>query len=164
MLGDNAETGRVWADASRRWHLRQRVATMDADELVRATRARAELRRYRASASSLDTVAAAITRTGLSSLSDAPTARSFGLAVARSDGLDGYPAPAQLDDLAARSFITDDAAGGNVTLHLVDAENAPPNPGGTVHRAALALDLAEVLDTRINRAGNRALDALLAGL
>lgn len=152
-----------WADASRRWHLRQRLARMDAADLVRSARARAEVRRYRASTSYLDTLSAEITRTGLSALSDAATARVFGMAVARADDIDGYLARERLDDVVERCFLTEDATG-NVTLRLVGATNALLDPGGTAHWPVLALDLADSLDTRAIRAGCRVLDDMLARL
>ena len=149
---------------SRRWHLRNRLAHMGTDELIRAAKSRARVHRYRASASFLDDLADRITRTGLSALTDRSLARKFGLAVARTDTLDGYVARYRLGDLVRRFHLLEDAHG-NVTLHVVEADDTELlNPGGIVDAAVLALDLAESLDPRHRAAGTRYLAQLMAAL
>lgn len=160
-LLDNRESS--WPpDASRRWHLRNRVARMSVEDLIRVARSRATVLRFRASTSFLEPLAERVTRTGLSALSDQGLAKKLGLAVARTEGLDGYLARDQLDDLVARFHLVEDPAG-NVTLRVA-ADDAPLHPGGHVDPSVLALDLAESLDPRQRAAGTRYLSRQLTRL
>jgi excisionase family DNA binding protein len=155
----------VWAaNTSRRWHLRNRLTHMDVEELIRAARSRARVHRYRASASFLAKLADQITRTGLSALSDRGLAQELGLAVARTDLLDGYVSREKLDDLVTRFHLVEDAHG-NVTLRVFEADNDKlMKPGGIVDAALLALDLADSLDPRHRIAGSRHLAQRMADL
>jgi len=160
-LLDNRESG--WPqDASRRWHLRNRLARMSVEDFIRVARSRSQVLRFRASASLVESLAEHVTRTGLSALSDQGLAKKFRLAVTRTDGLDGYLARDQLDDLVARFHLVEDPAG-NVTLRVA-ADDAPLHPGGPVDASLLALDLAESLDPRQRAAGTRYLTRQLARL
>jgi excisionase family DNA binding protein len=160
-LLDNRESG--WPhDTSRRWHLRNRLAGMSVEDLIRVARSRATVLRFRASTSFLESLAERVTRTGLSALSDEMLAKKLGLAVARTEGLDGYLSRDQLDDLVARFHLVEDPAG-NVTLRVAPDE-APLHPGGHVDASVLALDLAESLDPRQRAAGTRYLSRQLTGL
>lgn len=160
-LLDNRETG--WPpDPSRRWHLRNRLAGMSVEDLIRVARSRATVLRFRASASFLESVAERVTRTGLSALSDQRLAKELGLAVARAEGVDGYLSRDQLDELISRFHLVEDPAG-NVTLRVA-ADEAPLHPGDPVDASVLALDLAESLDPRQRAAGTRYLSQHLARL
>lgn len=136
--------------------LRQGISDGEADRDL-------EIGRYRISVSYLDDLATEVTRTGLSALSDATIAHKLGMAVARTTDLDGYINRDQIVYLIGRYFLADDAAG-NVTLRVVNADNGLLRPGDVADLPAIALDLAESLDTRLNRAGHRYLDQLLGEL
>ncbi|MEU7142178.1 hypothetical protein ABZ942_22210 [Nocardia sp. NPDC046473] len=98
-------------------------------------------------------------RSGTSALTEADLAR-LGLTRA-ADRLDGYIPSDALGPIVDGFGLSADVAG-NVVLRTVTTEDAfadeqPP-------RAAIALDLAESLDTREHAAGLRDLTALLGDL
>lgn len=151
-------------NASRRWHLRERLTRMNAQDLTRSARTRADVLRFRASASFLESIASEITRTGLSALADQSRAQDLGLAVARSDTLDGYVMRDQIDDLVRRFHLVDDA-NGNLTLRIVDHKHGTLlNVGGVAATSVIAIDLADSLDPRQRAAATHWLENALACL
>ena len=137
------ETGRLGSIERSRLILRLRH--LSAEDVVRATRGRASVRRYRASASFIDRIRQEVTLTGSSAIdADGAIAGQFGLAAARHDEVDGYVDSATAQQLIARFRLIEDARG-NVTLRVADNEK-----GGRLVASAVivALDLAESLDSR----------------
>ena len=148
---------------SQRWHLRQRLKSMSAADLVRATRRRAELRHFRASESFLVRIRDEVALTGAAAMSaDAQLARRLGLAVAGQSAVDGYVRRSDLDRIVATFHFAEDQQG-NVSLRVVD-DVARAAPGRVVDYATVALDLADSLDPRERSAGRRELDRLLKAL
>ena len=132
---------------------------MDAEDLVRATSGRAEVRRYRASSSFLDRIRQSVTLTGSAAV-DArrDVAGLFGLASAQRDAVDGYVDRATVRHLVDLYHLVEDV-GGNVTLRVADTWNAV---GDVADDVVVALDLAESLDVRERSAGLALLRTRLA--
>jgi len=142
-LLSSGQTRRLGAvDRSR---LLSRLRLMSAEDVVRATQGRAEVRRYRASASFIDQIRQVLLLTGSSAInSDSDIAMQFGLAVARRDEVDGYIDMTKVQDLISRAHLIEDAQG-NVTLRVVDQKQSV---GQLVNAVTVALDLADSLDSR----------------
>lgn len=142
----DGETARLTSFA--RGRLRHRLSGMLADQLVRATRMRADVRRYRSSVSFFEQVKGAVIPTGSAAVdSDFTLARKFGLAGSNRDIVDGY-----LDEKSAQRLVREchlaEADDGNVTLRVTKIEALP-----RASAVLVALDLAESLDTRDRSAG-----------
>lgn len=137
---------------------------MDADGLVRATRQRAAVHRYRVAASYLDRLREEVTRTGLSALDEADVAKALGMAMARNrDRLDAYVAANRLTELVDTYLLAEDP-NGNVTLRVVRDGLLELTPGMRAALGVIALDLADSIDPRARAAGIRYLDRQLAEL
>jgi hypothetical protein len=146
---------------SQQWHLRERVRSMQAQDLVRIGRARARTVRYRASASYLDELAKHIALTGTSAIdADQRIARVFGLSNARAASVEGY-APAETVAKLEHQFALVRDIDGNVTFHVTDGQY---QSGRTASAATIALDLAGSLDPRQRSAGLRVLRRLMQNL
>jgi hypothetical protein len=142
----DGETARLTSFA--RGRLRHRLSGMLADQLVRATRMRADVRRYRSSVSFFEQVKGAVIPTGSAAVdSDFTLARKFGLAGSNRDIVDGY-----VDEKSAQRLVREchlaEADDGNVTLRVTKIEALP-----RASAVLVALDLAESLDTRDRSAG-----------
>jgi hypothetical protein len=131
-----------------RKRLRGRLATMSAEDLVRATRFRADVRRYRASASFLDRVRSELALTGAAAIdNDIAVASEFGLARSANVTVEGYVDSKAADRLIRACHLVEDARG-NVTLRVTAIDSLQ-----TTNAIAVALDLAESLDPRERSAG-----------
>jgi excisionase family DNA binding protein len=149
--------------SSQRWHLRERMKTMTAADLVRVSRHRADVHRFRASDSFLPRIRDEVALTAATALTaDAQLARCLGLAAGGRSSVDGYVGRADLDRIVSTYHLADDQ-GGNVVLRVVE-DVATARRGGIVDSATGALDLAESLDPRERSAGRRELDRLLRAL
>jgi hypothetical protein len=149
--------------SSQRWHLRERLKTMTAADLVRVSRHRAEVHRLRASESFLALVRDEVALTGAAALiADAQLARGLGLAAAGHWSVDGYVGRVDLHRIVASYHLAEDQ-GGNVVLRVVD-DVARTTRRGIADNVTVALDLAESLDPRERSAGRRELDRLLKAL
>ncbi|HEY0166292.1 MAG TPA: hypothetical protein VGB75_04545 [Jatrophihabitans sp.] len=149
-------------------HLRNRLRHLDAESLVRMSRKRARITRWRVSDSYVRAVGKRVVVTAASALDSSDggeqLARSLRLATRTWDGqVEGYITAEKLSQLEREFFLVADG-GGNVTLRvtedvetLVDLQQP--------FRACLpvvALDLAESTDVRERSAGLRALTTLMA--
>lgn len=131
-----------------RKRLCQRLAGLSAEDLVRAAHPRADVRRYRASASFLDRVRKEIALTGAAAIdSDTALARELGLAQGAQVTADGYADSKDADRLIRACHLVQDAQG-NVTLRVTAIDSLM-----TTNVVAVALDLAESLDPRERSAG-----------
>jgi hypothetical protein len=136
---------------------------MTAADLVRLTRRRADLRRFRASESFLAGVRDVVTLTGAAALSaDARLARELGLAAGGRSAVDGYVNRDDLDRIVSTYHLAEDQSG-NVVLRVID-DAARATRRGIADSVTVALDLAESLDPRERSAGRRELDRLLRAL
>lgn len=142
-----------WLDSAALSRLRHRLRASSASELSWMTRRRATVRhmqgwgRY-----------AGLLASGRSALHDQSTAAQFDL-TAGAGGTDGYVRATDFTALTATLGLFDDVDG-DVTVRVV-----PAAAGYKVDRvltAAVAVDLAESLDTRESAAGVRVLESLLA--
>lgn len=131
-----------------RTRLRERLAGLSAEDLVRAMRCRADVRRFRAAESFLGRVREGVAATGATAIdNDAALAREFGLAQGARVAVDGYVDNSSAISLIRRCHLSADAHG-NVTLRLTDLGSLlETNP------VTVALDLSESLDSRERRAG-----------
>lgn len=128
-----------------RSRVRARLRRMSAQRFTQAMSRRAQVRRYRASISFLDTLRQSVTLTGSSAVdADRGVASRFGLAGAVRDTVDGYVDPATARRLVRQFHLVDDI-NGNVTLRVVAAV---PAGRPVVDDVTVALDLAESLDVR----------------
>lgn len=163
--GDSTDlTGQERAHRSR---LRSRLRLMDAQELVRMTRRRAELTHWRVSASFSGALRSRILITGESALDS----RDGGSAVAhelrlgtRTDGgrMDGYIMAEQLPELEREFFLARDVSG-NLTLRVTAGvvALADRDYGSRAALPVVALDLAESIDVRERAAALRTLNNLM---
>jgi len=148
-------------DAATRWHLRNRLQNMSAEQLVRVAGHRATIVRYRASASQLRAIGAGVMLAGTSALDDdGELAQTFGLAQSTPDAVDGYVSAEDAAALEDRFFLIRDHAG-NVKFRLTKSRRADAHIASV---ATVAIDLAESLDTRQRSAGLRVLRRLLGRL
>lgn len=142
----HGDTARLSSVEARR--LRDRLAGLSAEDLVRATRSRAEVRRYRASASFLDRVRKEIALTGVWAIdNDTALAKEFSLALGRQASVDGYVDSTAAARLIRACHLIEDAQG-HVTLRVTAIDSLM-----TTNAVAVALDLAESLDPRERSAG-----------
>lgn len=131
-----------------RGRLRQRLSRISADHLVRSTRGRAQVRRYRASTSFLDRLRVAITLTGSAAVgSDPALGRLFGLAGGQREVVDGYVHEKQARRLVRECHLVEDEDG-NVTLRVTEIDLLL-----STNVVAVALDLSGSLDVRDRSAG-----------
>lgn len=141
-----------WLDSSAMSRLRHRLRASSASELCWMTRRRATIRRMQGWGK--DT---GLLHSGASALRGPAMSELFDLtAVAR--GTDGYVRARDFADLVTRLGYFDDVDG-DVIVRVV-----PDDAGYGVDRvltAAVAVDLAESLDTRESAAGMRVLEDLL---
>lgn len=128
--------------------LRTRLAGMSAEDLVRATRSRADVRRYRAAASFLDRVRKEVVLTGAAAIdNDTAVAKEFGLSRSPQVSVDGYVDTETADRHIRACHLIEDAHG-NVTLRVTTIDSLM-----TASAVAVALDLAESLEPRERSAG-----------
>ncbi|NLA36975.1 MAG: DNA-binding protein [Actinobacteria bacterium] len=148
LSGEHAD----WLDAAAISRLGHRLRTSSASELCWMTRRRATVHRMRGWGKD-----EGLLHTGVSALRDPAMSQLFDLtAVER--GADGYVHARDFADLATRLGLIDDVDG-DVTVRVV-----PDDAGYAVDHvltAAVAIDLAESLDTRESAAGLRVLEDLL---
>lgn len=145
MLSDG-ETALLTSVARDR--LRRRLSGMSAEHLVRASRNRSDLRRYRGSASFFERMRKRITPAALAAIqSDPGLARTFGLAGGGEMIVDGYVGEKTARQLVRDHHLVEDAAG-NVLLRVTRLDSML-----VVNVVVVALDLSESLDTRARSAG-----------
>jgi hypothetical protein len=156
-LLNDGETARLTSVAHGR--LRHRLSGMSADQFVRATRMRADVRGYRASVSFLEQAKAAVILTGSAAIdSDVALARKFGLGGSNRDIVDGYVDAKSARRLVRECHLAEDDEG-NVTLRVTTIDALLRTCAVVV-----ALDLAESLDTRDRSAGLAYLERQLRSL
>jgi hypothetical protein len=131
-----------------RKRLRARLDGMSAEDLVQATRPRADVQRYRSAASFLDRVRQEVVLTGAAAIDDdTAVAKEFGLSRSPQASIDGYVDSETADSLVRACHLIEDAHG-NVTLRVTTIDSLM-----TTNAVAVALDLAESLDPRERSAG-----------
>ncbi|MEI7519627.1 MAG: hypothetical protein WCJ98_14255 [Mycobacteriaceae bacterium] len=141
-----------WLDSSAMTRLRHRLRASSASELCWMTRRRATVHRMRGWGK--DT---GLLHSGVSGLRDPAMSELFDLA-AVDRGADGYVRACDFADLVTTLGLVEDRDG-DVTVRVV-----PDDAGYAFDRmptAAVAVDLAESLDTRESAAGLRVLEDLL---
>jgi len=141
-----------WLDAAAKSRLRHRLRASSASELCWTTRRRATVHRMQGWGKD-----EGLLHSGVSALRDPAMSELFDLtAVER--GADGYVCARIFSDVVRKLGLVDDVDG-DVTVRVVpdDAGYA----GDHVLTAAVAVDLAESLDTRESAAGLRVLEDLL---
>lgn len=148
-----------WISAVERTRLIHRLRKSSVDDLVYLARQRARARRFRCHTTMLDDIASRVVPTGGSAL-HVDNLRQWGLTPAQKH-LDAYLPVGDVDALAERFALVDDAAG-NVTLRGVTCFDAFAH--GRPPLAAVALDLADSLNTRERTAGLRELGSLHAAV
>lgn len=144
-----------WLDRRTTGRLGVRLASIDAQEIVHATRRRAVVRRYRASESSLTAVREAVVTSGASAMEPSTFDLDPDLG-----GVDGYSTSEAADRLE-RDFHLIESLRGNVTLRVVPVASAALVGRDTMPVAVIAADLAESLEARERSAGLRVLEDLL---
>jgi hypothetical protein len=151
----------VRLNAAQRSRLRARLREMDVEEFVRLARRRSQVSRYRASASFLPRLRKHVALTGAAAVAaDRSVADAFGLATGDRSTVDGYVDRRLIRDYEDEFFLTPDRHG-NVVLRGIASNTAS---GRIASASAIALDLAESLDTRERSAGLRLLSEKLASL
>ena len=149
---DCGHTSRL--NAAQRSRLRARLREMDDEEFVRLARRRSQVSCYRASASFLSRLREHVALTGAAAVAeDRSVADEFGLATGDRSTVDGYVDRNLIRDYEDEFFLVPDRHG-NVVLRGTTS-NAVSNQ--TASASAIALDLAESLDTRERSAGLRVL-------
>lgn len=149
--------------SSQRWHLRERLRGMSSADLVRISRRRADVHRFRASESFFGDLREELALTGAAALSaDAELASGFGLAAGGRSVVDGYLHRDDIDRVVSTYHLVDDV-NGNVVLRVVD-DPARILRGGSAALATVALDLAESVSPRERSAARRMLGRLLSRL
>jgi hypothetical protein len=141
-----------WLDNSAMSRLRHRLRASSASELCWTTRRRATVHRMRGWGK--DT---GLLHSGVSALRDQEMSELFDLAAVER-GTDGYVHARNFADVVTTLGLFDDLDG-DVTVRVV-----PDDAGYVVDHvltAAVAVDLAESLDTRESAAGTRVLEDLL---
>ncbi|PVU82041.1 hypothetical protein DDP54_02355 [Cellulomonas sp. WB94] len=144
-----------WLDRRSASRLAGRLASLDAEGLLHAARRRATVHRFRASDSFLESLAAAVVRTGTSAM----TPSTFGLARDTAH-VDGYCDEGALAGLVREFHLVEDFRG-NVTLRTAPLRSLPIGDRDEMPRAVVAADLAESLEVRERSAGLRVLEGLL---
>lgn len=164
-LLDSGRTRRL--NAAQRSRLRARLRGMDAEQLVRLARRRSEVSCYRAFSSFLDRLRTHVTLTGTAAVSeDRAVADQFGLAAGGRTTVDGYVARNLLRDYEDEFFLVADRRG-NVLLRSTDTgvhAGADTSGQRMASETAIALDLADSLNTRERSAGLRVLTDTLRRL
>jgi len=145
-----------WLDRRTTSRLDARLASIDAEELVHATRRRAAIHRFRVSDSFIEELTASLVRSGTSAM----TAEVFGMGrdAAR---VEGYCDDGALAGLVHSFHLIDDARG-NATLRAAPLLALPIGDRDRMPVAVAAADLAESLEVRSRAAGIRVIDSLLA--
>lgn len=144
-----------WLDRRTTRRLDDRLASIDAEELVHATRRRAVIRRCRASESFLADIDALVIRTGARAMEPS----RFGME--RDLGrVDGY-CTSEVATRLARDFHLVDDPRGNTTLRVAAVPSAVLEGRDVMPVAVIAADLAESLEVRERSAGLRVLEDLL---
>lgn len=144
-----------WLDRRTTRRLDDRLASIDAEELVHATRRRAVIRHYRASASFLADLDGLVIRTGTRAMEPS----RFGME--RDLGrVDGY-CTSEVATRLARDFHLVEDPRGNATLRVTAAPSAILEGRDMMPVAVVAADLAESLEARERSAGLRVLGDLL---
>ena len=131
-----------------RGRLYRRLSGMSAEQFVRATRKRAEVRRFRASKSFVGHLQEAINLTGVAAVGRDPAlGRVFGLAGGDRLVVDGY-----VNEKTARRLIRECRMvadpSGSVTLRVTNIDLLLD-----AHEVVVALDLADSLEVRSRSAG-----------
>jgi hypothetical protein len=164
LLDGRGQIGMTNAEKTELYRLRTRLRHLDAEQLVRATRLRAESTRWRVSQSFITELRQQVLLTGTSTLDDQngnELARLLRLGgVATSGQLDGYVTAEQLARLEQQFFMARDNQG-NVSLRIAAHALLDDEHDARVAFPVVALDLAESLDVRERSAGLHALTALL---
>jgi len=144
-----------WLDRRTRRRLDDRLASIDAEELVHATRRRAVIRRYRASETFIADLEGLVICTGVR----ATEPSTFGLEQNHGP-VDGY-CTSEVATRLARDFHFAEDPRGNVTLRVAAVPSAALEGRDSVPVAVIAADLAESLEVRERSAGLRVLKDLL---
>lgn len=142
-----------------RKRLRVRLAGMTAEDLVRATRSRADVQRYRAVAAFLARVRNEVALTGVAAAETDPAfAKAFGPARSAQPAIDGCIDDESVGALIRASHLLENEQS-NVTVRVTSIDSLL-----TSNAVAVALDLAESLDPRARSAGLGHLRRLLRTL
>lgn len=144
-----------WLDRRTTRRLDDRLASIDAEELLHATRRRAVIRRYRASESFLADLDALVIRTGARAMEPS----RFGMEPDLGR-VDGY-CTSEVAIRLARDFHLAEDPRGNATLRVAAAPSAIFEGRDTMPVAVVAADLVESLEARERSAGLRILEDLL---
>lgn len=144
-----------WLDRRTMRRLDDRLASIDAEELVHATRRRAVICRYRASESFLAAVREAVVPSGTSAMEPSTFGMDQGLG-----RVDGYCTSKAAELLEHDLHLVEDSRG-NVTLRVAATPTVVLEGRGTMPVAVAAADLAESLEARERSAGLRVLERLL---
>lgn len=141
-----------WLSASALSRLRHRLRAADADALIWATRRRASVHRMHGWGRDVG-----LLPTGVSALRDPAVSALFDLSPVER-GSDGYVWARDFADVVAASGLFDDTEGEAIVRVVPDDAGHRLDSPLT---AAIAVDLAESLDTRESAAGRRILARLL---
>lgn len=144
-----------WLDRRTMRRLDGRLASIDAEELVHATRRRAIVGRYRASESFLADLNALVIRSGARAMERSRFGTDDDLG-----RVEGY-CTAEAADRLARDFNLVEDPQGNVTLRVVAMPSTVIEGRDVMPVAVIAADLAESLEVRDRSAGLRVLEDLL---
>jgi len=144
-----------WLDRRTMRRLDDRLASIDAEELVHATRRRAIIRGFRASESFLADLDVLVIRSGARAMERTRFGMDADLA-----RIDGY-CTAEAADSLARDFHLIEDPQGNVTLRVAAMPPAIIEGRDAMPVAVIAADLAESLEVRERSAGLRVLGDLL---
>src|SRR5665648_152008 len=144
-----------WLDRRTMRRLDDRLASIDAEGLVHATRRRAVIRHYRASESFLADLDALVIRTGARAME--PSRFGMDQDLGR---VDGYCTSVAADRLARDFHLVEDPRG-NVTLRVAAVPSVALEGRDTMPVAVIAADLAESLEARERLACLRVLEDLL---
>jgi excisionase family DNA binding protein len=145
--------GVSWVDDRTRSRLSSRLKAMKGEDLVHATRRRAEVRRCRVSESFLDELA------GHLALSGASAAEQFGLA-GEASRVEGYCDEKAWAAIRSQFRLVDDARG-NATIRVTTFPDVLRGGPEAMPRAVVAVDLAESHEVRERATGLRVLEELL---
>ena len=144
-----------WLDGRTTRRLDDRLASIDAEELVHAARRRASVRRFRASESFLAELDMFVIRTGAGATELSRFALERDLS-----SVDGYCTNDAATRLVRDFHLTEDPRG-NATLRVATAPSSILEGRDTMPVAVIAADLAESLEVRERSAGFRVLKELL---
>jgi len=144
-----------WLDRRTMRRLDDRLAPIDAEELVHATRRRAVVHRYRASESFLTDLDALVIRTGVRAMELSRFGMDQDLG-----RVDGYCTSVAADRLARDFHLIEDPQG-SVTLRVVAMPTTIIEGRDVMPVAVIAADVAESLEIRERSAGLHVLRDLL---